>query len=82
MAQIKCCNCGSTKLVAGGLQSTGTVYFRPRQARFMTFRTADVAVQAMMCCDCGVCTAVGDVAKLRELGETACGAATAACKTH
>jgi hypothetical protein len=70
MSQEVCPHCRATGMVAGVLESTGTLRFRPLQTRFLTFRTADVAVRAMMCPTCGCVTMMGDSAKLRVLSGT------------
>ncbi len=60
-----CPACGKNNLVAGNLQSTGTLHFRPTGVKFMTFRTADITVCACMCRDCGQIHLQGDLEKLR-----------------
>ncbi len=64
---IACTNCGATGLVFGSCQSTGTLYFRPFNVPFLTFRTADIALKAGMCRACGTLTFAGDLEKLRAL---------------
>ena len=62
-----CPNCNSRYVVEGTLQSTGAVHFRPAEAKFLTFRTADVAVRSAMCAECGQITLIGDRQKLHLL---------------
>ena len=64
MSQNMCPSCGKPSLVTGALQSTGAVRFRPLETKFLTFRTADVAVHASMCSSCGALVLTGDVHKL------------------
>ena len=63
----KCMRCGSTQLAAGNIQSTGRVYFRPDKVNFFAPKTADLAVNGMMCLDCGSIELVGDIKKARSL---------------
>lgn len=67
MSEHTCPSCGSSGLVKGALQSTGAIRFRPMNARFLTFRTADIAVQAAMCPGCGAIALHGDVEKMEHL---------------
>lgn len=64
---MQCPKCPGTSLVEGALQSTGSVRFRPASAKFLTFRTADIAIRAAMCPHCGHVALVGDPNKLRLL---------------
>jgi hypothetical protein len=70
MSQVVCPGCGATTMSAGCLESTGVVRFRPLQTRFLTFRTGDIAVRAMMCHSCGFIAMIGDTDKLRILKGT------------
>lgn len=65
MTQYACPRCGAAELVAGSMQSTGSVRFRPNEIKFLTFHTADIAVGAHMCASCGAITLLGDAEKLR-----------------
>jgi hypothetical protein len=62
-----CMRCGSAKLAAGWVQSTGKVCFRPDKAKFIVPKTADVPVDGRMCLECGAIELVGDVKKARSL---------------
>ncbi|HVP11766.1 MAG TPA: hypothetical protein VMV94_11335 [Phycisphaerae bacterium] len=65
MTQYACPRCGAIDLVAGMMQSTGAVRFRPSEIKFMTLHTADIAVKAHMCISCGAITLLGDIEKLK-----------------
>ena len=64
MAMSTCPYCKASGLVEGTLQSTGAMYFRPSGVKFMTFRTADIAVNSYMCPACGGIAIKGDTQKL------------------
>lgn len=81
-ADSKCDRCGAEALVQGALQSTGTMHFRPFGVPFLTFRTADIAVRATMCKDCGNITFLGDVEKLRAIMQTAAVESTTKVAAH
>lgn len=70
MPMDSCPSCGEPSLVSGTLQSTGAVRYRPLEAKFLTFHTADVNVRASMCSACGCVALCGDVEKLRRLQNT------------
>ena len=63
----KCIRCGSTQLVPGWVQSSGKIYFRPDNVKFLTPKTADLSVNGNMCLECGTIELVGDVDKGRSL---------------
>lgn len=67
----KCSECGGTELEPGSIQSTGKIYFRPANAKFLTFRTADIEVKANVCIACGHVQLVANVEKLAALTERA-----------
>ena len=67
MSLDSCPNCGEPSLVSGTLQSTGAVHYRPLEAKFLTFHTADVNIRAGMCSACGCIALRGDVEKLKHL---------------
>lgn len=52
------------------MQSTGTINFRPLAVKFMTFRTADIAVNAQMCGQCGHIALTGNIEKLKLIQDT------------
>lgn len=49
----KCIRCGSLNVISGDVQSTGKIYFRPKNTKFFTFNTGNISVNAEMCSDCG-----------------------------
>ena len=67
MIQYACPRCGADDLVKGVIQATGSVRFRPDDAKFMTLHTADVPVQALMCAGCGGVVLLGDYQKLKAV---------------
>ncbi len=69
MKQNSCSQCGGTHLVTGMMQSTGAIRFRPLEAKFLTFHTADVTVRANMCASCGWICLVGDTDKLQLVND-------------
>ena len=71
MEPKKCLRCGGTDLEPGWVQSSGKIYFRPDNTKFMTLRTADVEVNGNFCLDCGTVELVGDTEKCRKLIERA-----------
>jgi hypothetical protein len=66
-----CSRCGGTQLEPGAIQATGRLYFRPANAKFLTFRTGDIAIHANVCIACGHVDLVADVKKLSSLTERA-----------
>jgi len=67
MPRDRCLWCESERLEDGKLQTAGHVYFRPAKARFFTAGTADVAVKARVCVDCGYIDLYADTEKLKKL---------------
>lgn len=68
MSTQSCCSrCGSTRLEPGTLRTAGNLYFRPDNARFLTFKTSDVPIHTDMCMDCGLLHITGDVRKAESL---------------
>jgi hypothetical protein len=70
MSFTTCPYCKAAGLVEGSLQSTGSLRFRPAGVKFLTFRTADIAVSSYMCPDCGGITIKGNTEKLELVQET------------
>ena len=62
-----CLRCGSSSLEPGRVQSTGRLYFRPANSRFMTVHTADIPVLSSICLDCGFIEFGGEMNKARKL---------------
>jgi hypothetical protein len=63
----RCAVCTGTNLHPGQIQSTGKTYFRPSDAKFLTLKTADIAVHATVCLDCGAIQLSSDPDRVREL---------------
>ena len=72
MSQDNCPACGKSSQIKGTLQSTGFIHFRPSEAKFLTFCTADIPVHANMCSSCGWITLIGNAKKLEQLKYTPC----------
>jgi predicted nucleic-acid-binding Zn-ribbon protein len=49
----KCLRCGSTNTKPSALQSTGKIYIRPKDAKFLAVLKTGVPVDAITCLDCG-----------------------------
>ncbi len=62
-----CTRCGGTAAESGSVHSTGKVYFRPANTKFMTLKTGDIELRANACTACGHVDFVADVAKLAHL---------------
>ena len=63
----KCPICDSIRLEPGSIQSTGRIYFRPENTKFLTLATNDVPLLANICLDCGHVMLVGDLRKANQL---------------
>ncbi|GAA5496400.1 hypothetical protein SAMN02745181_0297 [Rubritalea squalenifaciens DSM 18772] len=63
----QCPCCGSAKLEPGKVQSSGKVYFRPENTKFLTLGTNDVELSANLCMDCGYVMLIGDMRKANKL---------------
>jgi len=64
-----CPLCNSTNVEPGTILSTGKLHFRPEHARFLTLKTANIAVKAHLCLDCGQVSLTGDIEKVKRLTE-------------
>lgn len=62
-----CLRCGGSNLEPGSLRSTGRVSFRPKRAKFLSSKFADIHVEADICIDCGHIDFVGDAKKTESL---------------
>jgi excisionase family DNA binding protein len=63
----RCASCGHGVLVAGRLQGTGLLYFKPDKTRFWTFEESLVPTRAHMCAACGYLQMHADTEKLGRL---------------
>ncbi len=63
----KCISCNSIRLETGCLQTSGKVSFHPDHAKFISLRTSDIKVTAVMCLDCGNIHLCGDAEKANVL---------------
>jgi len=63
----QCPICSSTHLEPGSIQSTGRIYFRPENTKFLTATTNDVPLVANICMACGHVMLVGDLRKAERL---------------
>lgn len=63
----RCPVCESTKLEPGSIQSTGRIYFRPENTKFLSMGTNDVPLVANFCMDCGNVMLIGDMRKADKL---------------
>lgn len=66
-AQGRCSSCGHAVLVAGRVQGTGRLYFRPDQTRFWTFQEGLVPLTAKVCAACGFIQLYADTTRLTKL---------------
>jgi predicted nucleic-acid-binding Zn-ribbon protein len=67
----KCLKCGSTNVHPSELQSTGRIYSRPKESKFMTVFTTGAPVSALTCLDCGHVELLVDAQKAKALLKTA-----------
>ena len=67
MNENKCLRCGGTNLEPGSIQSSGRVCFRPKRAKFISTKVADVWIKAKICIDCGHMAFIGDAKKTKLL---------------
>jgi excisionase family DNA binding protein len=63
----RCASCGHNILVAGRVQGTGLLYFKPEKTKFWTFEESLVPTRAHMCTACGHLQMHADTDKLRRL---------------
>jgi len=67
--QAKCPNCNRTNIEPGTLHSTGALHFRPEHARFLKLKTANIAVHAGLCLDCGFVSLTADTKRAKALAD-------------
>ena len=65
--EMKYLRCGDTNLEPGSIQSNGKVCFRPKKAKFISTKTADIWIKANISIDCGHMEFVGDAKKTKLL---------------
>jgi excisionase family DNA binding protein len=63
-ASGKCAACGHGVLLAGRLQGTGLLHFKPDKTKFWTFEESLVPTRAHVCAACGYLQLHADTAKL------------------
>ena len=63
----KCSACQSEQLEPGAIQSTGKIYFRPENAKFFSFKTANIEIKANLCLACGHVELTADTQKASAL---------------
>ena len=63
----KCPSCNSENLEPGKIQSTGRLYFRPKNAKFLSLKSGDIEIEGNICTQCGYIMLVGDKAKANAL---------------
>jgi hypothetical protein len=64
---MNCSVCESDDLAPGAIQSTGKIYFRPKNAKFFSLKTANIEVTAALCLACGHVDLAADTEKARAL---------------
>ena len=69
--EMKCLRCGGENVYPSELQSTGKIYSRPKQAKFMTVFTSGTPVSGITCLDCGHVEMLVDTEKAKALLRTA-----------
>ncbi len=65
--ELKCLRCGGSNLEPGIIQANGRVGFRPKRAKFITTKVADVSIRANICLNCGHMEFLGDAKKTKLL---------------
>lgn len=66
-AREVCPVCRHDELLEGRVQSTGLNYFRPKKAKFWTFKDSNIPTVARMCARCGAIVWFGDVEKMAAI---------------
>ncbi|MFH1023852.1 MAG: helix-turn-helix domain-containing protein [Planctomycetota bacterium] len=67
-ASGRCASCGHGVLVAGRVQGTGRLYFRPETTKFWVWAEPLVSLSARVCAACGYVQLHADTEKLTKLG--------------
>ena len=63
----KCLSCGCEKLEVGKVQSTGKMYFRPKKAKFLSFKSSNIIVKGQICTKCGHVMLFANEKKVAEM---------------
>ena len=63
----KCPSCGSENLEPGKIESTGRVYFRPKNTKFLTLKNPNIEIEGNICTECGHVMLVADKGKTKSL---------------
>ena len=70
MQNLKCSQCGSSKLETGKISSAiAQPTFQPDKYKLLAVNV-DITLKPFMCLDCGVVVMVGDVKKLRKISKS------------
>ena len=68
--KMECLRCGGTNVMPSDLQSTGKIYSRPKDAKFVTVLTTGAPVSALTCLDCGHVEMMVDAEKAKAITKT------------
>lgn len=68
--EMRCLRCGGTNVTPSDLQSTGKIYSRPKDAKFVTLLTTGAPVSALTCLDCGHVEMMVDTEKAKAITKT------------
>ena len=68
--KMECLRCGGTNVMPSDLQSTGKIYSRPKDAKFVTVLTTGALVSALTCLDCGHVEMMVDTEKTKAITKT------------
>jgi len=68
----KCLRCGSKNLTPADFESTGKIYSRPKDAKFVSVLKTGVMVDALICLDCGHIDLAVNVDKAKAMKKPIC----------
>lgn len=63
----KCPSCGCENLEPGNLQSTGKIYFRPKNTKFLSLKSPNIEIEGNICTECGCIMLVGNQNQAKSL---------------
>jgi predicted nucleic-acid-binding Zn-ribbon protein len=63
----KCSICENENLEPGSIQSTGKIFFRLENTKFLSFKTANIELKANLCMACGHVELMADTQKASAL---------------